>query len=167
ELEDALGVITDDEEDAKGAQRRTIFITGTKCRPELNGKFERAEDLRAHGRPVYEKKTEIRVKNKGKGKGKGHDANEMKRLLMPHMMDEEEDVREEILVIHYRKDRTNLRTGWWISRHTCNGEGLAWNARDTKGPPSGGWFVIRDRQKLPDPLQIVDSDKKGDVSWSQ
>ena len=28
---------------------------------------------------------------------------------------------------------------------------MAWNGRDTKGPPTGGWFVIRDRQKLPDP----------------
>eukprot|EP00933_Yihiella_yeosuensis_P064240 TRINITY_DN6760_c0_g2_i1.p1 TRINITY_DN6760_c0_g2~~TRINITY_DN6760_c0_g2_i1.p1 ORF type:complete len:1314 (+),score=308.91 TRINITY_DN6760_c0_g2_i1:87-4028(+) len=165
ELEDACGVITDDEGDSRGATRSTIWVLGSKARPELNGKFERSEDLMSNRRPVYEKKTEVRRNRKGKGKGKGkkgeHDANEMKRLLMPHMMDEDDaDICQEVMVIHYRKDRNGVRTGWWISRNTCNGEGLAWNARDTKGPPSGGWFVIRDRQKLPDPLRISDSNNQ-------
>lgn len=167
ELEDALGVITDDEEDSKGATRRSIFITGCKARPELNGKYERSEDLVSHRRPVYEKKTEVRrKKNPAKGKGK-HDANEMKRLLMPHMMEDNMDVTEEVLVIHYRRDRSGMRDGWWISRNTCTGEGLAWNAREVKGPPSGGWFVIRDRQKLPDPLHIVDSNNVNDEAYTK
>lgn len=36
------------------------------------------------------------------GKGK-HDANEMKRLLMPHMLDDD-DITIEVMVIHYKKD---------------------------------------------------------------
>ena len=39
-------------------------------------------------------------------------------------------------------------------------ENIAWNGRDTKGPPAGGWFVIRDRTKLPDPIRIVDPSQK-------
>merc|ERR1712187_694285 len=87
ELEDALGVITDDEEDSKGASRRTLYLTDCKARPEINGRFERSEDLEAFGRPVYEKIVE---KKKGKGKGKQHNAIEMKKLLMPHMLTAEE-----------------------------------------------------------------------------
>jgi len=41
------------------------------------------------------------------GKGK-HDANEMKRLLMPHMLDDD-DITIEVMVIHYKKDGTNQR----------------------------------------------------------
>ncbi|CAK9070930.1 unnamed protein product [Durusdinium trenchii] len=127
-------IITDDEEDRRGADRRVILVQDCKARPELNGKYERSSDLVAHGRPVFEKKAEVRNR-KGKGKGKGkHDANEMKRLLMPHMLDDD-DITIEVMVIHYKQA----------------GPGLAWNGRDTKGPPTGGWFVIRDRQKLPDP----------------
>eukprot|EP00930_Biecheleria_cincta_P047369 TRINITY_DN32820_c0_g1_i1.p1 TRINITY_DN32820_c0_g1~~TRINITY_DN32820_c0_g1_i1.p1 ORF type:complete len:1307 (-),score=272.20 TRINITY_DN32820_c0_g1_i1:41-3961(-) len=156
DLEDSLGVITDDEDDRRGADRRVLAVCGAKARPELNGKYERSEDLMANDRPVYEKRVEVRRKG-GKGKGgKGkHDADEMKRLLLPHMMDDG-DVTEEVMVIHYRKDRKGINTGWWISKNTCNGPGLAWNGRDTRGAPTGGWFVIRDRQKLPDPLRVVD-----------
>ena len=35
------------------------------------------------------------------GKGK-HDANEMKRLLMPHMLDDD-DITIEVMVIHYKQ----------------------------------------------------------------
>merc|ERR1711920_929076 len=55
DLEDAVGVITDDEEDAHMAKRRSIYVTGAKARPELNGRYERNDDISAHGRPVYEK----------------------------------------------------------------------------------------------------------------
>mmetsp|Transcript_6214 Transcript_6214/g.13380 ORF Transcript_6214/g.13380 Transcript_6214/m.13380 type:complete len:1321 (+) Transcript_6214:150-4112(+) len=163
EMEDALGVITDDEEDEKGATRRTIFVTGCKARPELNGKYDRAEDINAFGRPVYEKIVERKV-DKGKGKGKGgkgaHNSMELKALLMPHMLTESEQLQQEVLVIHYRKDKSYpSRNGWCFSRNTPSGEGLAWNARTTKGAPSGGWFVIRDKMKLPDPIRIVDESK--------
>lgn len=160
ELEDALGVITDDEEDEKGATRRTIYITGCKVRPELNGRYDRNEEITAHRRPVYEKIVEKKL-DKGKGKGKGgksaHNSMELKMLLMPHMLTEEEHLQQEVLVVHYKKD-SNLpsRNGWYISRNTSNGETLAWNARETKGPPTGGWFVLRDKTRLPDPIRIVD-----------
>eukprot|EP00913_Durusdinium_trenchii_P009097 g8552.t1 len=135
-----------------------------KARPELNGKYERSSDLVAHGRPVFEKKAEVRNR-KGKGKGKGkHDANEMKRLLMPHMLDDD-DITIEVMVIHYKQDRKGINTGWWISKNTPTGPGLAWNGRDTKGPPTGGWFVIRDRQKLPDPVFIIDPKQASDDAW--
>merc|ERR1719359_2351140 len=55
DLEDAFGVITDDEEDEKGATRRVMFVTGCKARPEVNGRYERSEDIQAFRRPVYEK----------------------------------------------------------------------------------------------------------------
>lgn len=167
ELEDALGVITDDEEDEKGATRSVVFITGCKARPELNGRYERSNDLTAHGRPVYEKIVEKKIqRDKGKGKGKGGPS-ELKRLLMPHMMDEPEEVKQEILVVNYRKDPNGMRNGWWISRNNCGGDGLAWNARETKGPPTGGWFVIRDRAKLPDPIRIVDPSKANESQKSR
>eukprot|EP00927_Polykrikos_kofoidii_P045974 TRINITY_DN4013_c0_g3_i1.p1 TRINITY_DN4013_c0_g3~~TRINITY_DN4013_c0_g3_i1.p1 ORF type:complete len:1279 (+),score=261.33 TRINITY_DN4013_c0_g3_i1:76-3912(+) len=167
ELEDALGVITDDEEDEKGAQRRTIYVTGCKARPELNGRYERNDDISAHRRPVYEKIVEKKIeRNKGKGKGKG--PSELKKLLMPQMMMEEEDeYKQEVLVIHYRKDANSTRNGWWMSRNSCGGEGLAWNAREIKGPPAGGWFCIRDRAKLPDPIQVVDPSKAGEKQKSR
>ena len=44
------------------------------------------------------------------------------------------------------------------------GPGLAWNGRDTKGPPTGGWFTIRDRQKLPDPVTGMSENKP--TVWS-
>jgi len=162
ELEDSIGVITDDEEDEKGASRSTAFVTGCKARPELNGRYLRSEDISAYGRPVYEKTVEKKINrfpDKGKGKGKA----DLKKLLMPGMMDEEpdEDIRVETLVIHYRKENKGARNGWWMSRNTCGGEGLAWNARETKGPPAGGWFIIRDRNKLPDPIRIVDPKNVG------
>lgn len=160
ELEDALGVITDDEEDEKGATRRTIYVTGCKARPELNGRYERAEDLTAHGRPVYEKIAERVIrKDKGKGKGKGKQ-NELKQLYASLLGEADEDeVRQEVLVIHYRKDPQGMRDGWWFSRDNSAGLSLAWNARTTKGPPTGGWFVLRDKNKLPDPIRIVDPTK--------
>ncbi|CAK9005681.1 unnamed protein product [Durusdinium trenchii] len=164
DLEDALGIITDDEEDRRGADRRVILVQDCKARPELNGKYERSSDLVAHGRPVFEKKAEVRNR-KGKGKGKGkHDANEMKRLLMPHMLDDD-DITIEVMVIHYKQDRKGINTGWWISKNTPTGPGLAWNGRDTKGPPTGGWFVIRDRQKLPDPVFIIDPKQASDENF--
>jgi len=164
EMEDALGVITDDEEDEKGASRSSIYITGCKARPELNGRYERSDDITAYGRPVYEKIVEKKINPKGKGKGEkgkgGHNALELKMLLMPHMLTDEEQLQQEILVVHYKRDKSMPgRSGWWISRNTCSGEGLAWNARETKGAPTGGWFVIRDRGKLPDPIRIVDPGK--------
>ncbi|CAJ1351673.1 unnamed protein product [Effrenium voratum] len=165
DLEDALGVITDDEEDRRGADRKVILVQECKARPELNGKYERSSDLMANGRPVFEKKAEVRNRGKGKGKGKGkHDANEMKRLLMPHMLDDD-DITIEVMVIHYKKDSRGINTGWWISKNTCTGPGMAWNGRDTKGPPTGGWFVIRDRQKLPDPVHIIDPKQASDESY--
>jgi len=168
DLEDALGVITDDEEDERGATRRTIFITGCKARPELNGRYERSEDITAHSRPVYEKIVEKRItKDKGKGKGKGKQ--DLKKLLMPHMMlePEEDEFKQEVLVVHYHKAPHGTRDGWWLSRDNCGGEGLAWNARETKGPPTGGWFVIRDRAKLPDPIRIVDPSKAHESTKSR
>merc|ERR1719188_1127477 len=51
-----------------------------------------------------------------------------------------------------------------MSRNDCNGPCLAWNARETKGPPTGGWFVIRDRNKIPDPLRVVDPGKAAEVT---
>ena len=77
------------------------------------------------------------------------------------------------------QDRNGINTGWWISKNTMTGSdgreevlqfprklrmrlggpGMAWNGRDTKGPPTGGWFVIRDRQKLPDPAAWLQSGK--------
>eukprot|EP00434_Breviolum_minutum_P040358 symbB.v1.2.035859.t1/scaffold4925.1/size32794/3 len=162
DLEDALGIITDDEEDRKGADRRIILVQDCKARPELNGKYERSSDLMANGRPVFEKKAEVRNR-KGKGKGK-HDANEMKRLLMPHMLDDD-DITIEVMVIHYKKDHKGINTGWWISKNSPTGPGLAWNGRDTKGPPTGGWFTIRDRQKLPDPVFIIDPKQANDENF--
>merc|ERR1719277_2621661 len=83
------------------------------------------------------------------------------------MMDDEDETTQEILVIHYRKDPGGVRNGWWMSRNNCGGEGLAWNARETKGAPTGGWFVIRDRSKLPDPIRIVDPSKVNESSSSR
>ena len=146
DLEDSIGVITDDEEDEKGATRSTAFITQCKSRPELNGRYLRSEDISAYGRPVYEKTVERKINRGFDPKGKGKGKPDLKKLLMPGMMGdgaEEEDVRQETLVIHYRRENTGARNGWWISRDTCGGEGLAWNARETKGPPAGGWFAIR------------------------
>ena len=93
DLEDALGVITDDEEDEKGASRRTIYITDCRARPELNGRFEKSEDLTAFHRPVYEKIVTKKIDRKGKGgkAGKGFNAKELKQLLMPQMLTQEED----------------------------------------------------------------------------
>jgi len=86
---------------------------------------------------------------------------ELKKLMMPVGMieDEADEVKQEVFVIHYRKDPQCIKNGWWFSRNDCAGEALAWNARETKGPPTGGWFVIRDRNKVPDPLRIVDPSK--------
>jgi len=170
DLEDALGVITDDEEDEKGASRRTIYITDCRARPELNGRFEKSEDLTAFHRPVYEKIVTKKIDRKGKGgkAGKGFNAKELKQLLMPQMLtQEEDDTRQEVFVIHFRKDPNGHRHGWWMSRDSCSGQGLAWNARETKGPPTGGWFVIRDRTKLPDPVRIVDPSKAGETKVSR
>eukprot|EP00929_Paragymnodinium_shiwhaense_P020571 TRINITY_DN13670_c0_g1_i1.p1 TRINITY_DN13670_c0_g1~~TRINITY_DN13670_c0_g1_i1.p1 ORF type:complete len:1253 (-),score=306.35 TRINITY_DN13670_c0_g1_i1:91-3849(-) len=166
DLDDALGVITDDEEDEKGATRRVIFITGCKARPELNGKYERSEEIQAYNRPVYEKIMERKIdRNKGKGKGKG--GADLKKLLMPHMLDEEDEISREIFCIHYRKDPNFARHGWHISRNSPGGQGLAWNAREVRGPPAGGWFVIRDRTKLPDPLRVVDPSKANEKATSK
>jgi len=167
DMQDALGAITDDEEDKRGADRRVVLAVDCKARPELNGKYERSEDLRTHGRPVYEKRAEVRNR-KGKGKGKGkHDANEMKRLLMPHMMDDDDDITIEVMVIHYRKDPKGINTGWWISKNSCGGPGLAWNGRDTKGPPTGGWFVMRDRTKIPDPIHLIDPKQANEETYNK
>jgi len=159
ELEDALGVITDDEEDARGATRSVIHFTCCKARPELNGRYERSEDMTAFGRPVYEKIVERRVqRDKGKGKGKCKNAlqAELKKLLSAG--DEEDDeVKMDIIVVHYRSDPKGMRNGWFFSRGTLAGEDMAWNAREAKGPPTGGWFVIRERAKLPDPIRIAEA----------
>lgn len=165
DMEDALGVITDDEEDEKGATRSTVYVTGCKARPELNGRYIRNEDITAHQRPVYEKIVERRNKgDKGKGKGK---MTELQKMLKSHMLEEEDDVTQEVIVCHYRKDANGTTNGWWFSRNTTNGEGLAWNARETKGAPAGGWFVIRDRGKLPDPIRIVDPSQAGEANKSR
>mmetsp|Transcript_30043 Transcript_30043/g.84639 ORF Transcript_30043/g.84639 Transcript_30043/m.84639 type:complete len:1295 (+) Transcript_30043:66-3950(+) len=166
DLEDALGVITDDEEDERGATRSVIYVTGCKARPELNGRFERAEDMTAHGRPVYEKVVERKIsRDKGKGKGKkGGGISELKQLLMAQMGEDQDEIKQEVYVLHYRRDPNGVRNGWWFSRNNCGGEDLGWNARETKGPPTGGWFIVRDRAKLPDPIRIVDPSKVGELS---
>jgi len=79
----------------------------------------------------------------------------------------ETEVKLDVIVLHYRKDFKGGRSGWWFSRNNCGGMELAWNAREAKGPPSGGWFVIRERSKLPDPLRILDPSMPVDVNKSR
>jgi len=168
ELEDALGVITDDEEDEKGATRSVIYVTGAKARPELNGRYIRSEDISSHNRPVYEKVVERKKDKKGKGKGKvGGSLSELKYVIGLMKNEEEDEIMQDVLCIHYRKDPNGIRQGWWISRDNASGQGLAWNAREVRGPPTGGWFVIRDRAKLPDPLRIVDPSKANEAQQSR
>eukprot|EP00971_Amphidinium_carterae_P002350 46456-Amphidinium_carterae.1 len=81
--------------------------------------------------------------------------------------EEEDEIMQDVLCIHYRKDPKGYKEGWWISRDNSAGMGLAWNARAVRGPPTGGWFVIRDRAKLPDPLRIVDPSKANEAYQSR
>jgi len=160
DLDDAFGVITDDEADEKGASRRVMFVTSCKARPELNGRYERADDVTANRRPVYEKITERKIDRSGKGKGKlGGQMAELKLLMQNQGMGEKGDEGEplqEIICCAYRRGVGTFQEGWYFCRDHSTGFPLAWNARETKGPPAGGWFVLRERTKLPDPLRVVD-----------
>lgn len=175
ELEEASGVLTDDEEEAsrRAAPRSILCFGGSLVRPELNGRYQLNEGITSQHKPVYEKiierqrhtvESEPCQDSKGRKVGKAGRGGCRTGAPSAREIDDAEDggTAQEAIVVHYRKTQGSPE-GWYFSRKTCGGEELAWNVRESRTPPASGWLVLQKGIRLPDPLRIIGTPRSGDA----